>query len=308
MSIQEFDLEKIRKLVFDRTAAISANNPQTESQTEMIYEDENFKPNDFSRSVHLSLKINPDYESMSYMNTFNVQNILNRHSIFKSSNIIGKTSINENFIIYISLLKSNIYQKYRINIPLSRVLKNNKERLENGKFIREDQLIDSETNEKCFKNSLIEFKNWLKIFVKSLPGFDKFDDEDFQSIIDSAATLLLGVHLSEFHKNDESFIIAENVQLTKARYIQLFGETLSEYIFKFHSSFNQLKLTDYELVLFYTFILSNVNTNIVKDKICLLQMKAKYTRAMIYEFELSKKNAYFYQQFSEVNFNFKVYN
>jgi len=67
MSIQEFDLERIRKLVFDRAAAISANNPQTESQTEMIYEDENFKPNDFSRSVHLSLKINPDHESMSYI-------------------------------------------------------------------------------------------------------------------------------------------------------------------------------------------------------------------------------------------------
>ena len=111
-----------------------------------------------------------------------------------------------------------------------------------------------------------------------------------------------------FHKNDESYIIAENIQLTKARYIQLFGETLSEYIFKFHSCFNQLKLTDYELVLFYTFILSSVNTNIVKDKICLLQMKAKYTRAIIYEFELSKKNAYFYQQFSEVNFKFKVNN
>jgi len=300
MSIQEFDLERIRKLVFDRAAAISANNLQTESQTEMIYEDENFKPNDFSRSVHLRLKINPDHESMSYMNQFNVQNILNRHSIFKSSNIIGKTSINENFIIYISLLKSNVYQKYRINIPLSKVLKNNKERLENGNFIRGDQLIDSEIIENSFKNIKVEFKIWLKNFAKNLPGFDKFDDEDFQSIIDSGATLLLSVHLSEFHKNDESFIIGENFQLTKARYIQLFGNTLSENIFKFHSSFNQLKLTDYELALFYTFILSSVNTNIVKDKMCLLQLKAKYTRAIIYEFELSKKNAYFYQQFSEV--------
>jgi len=46
--------------------------------------------------------------------------------------------------------------------------------------------------------------------------------------------------------------------------------------------------------------LASCNLNIVKDRLCLLQLKAKYTRALIYQFELNKRTPNFYQDLNDV--------
>ena len=46
---------------------------------------------------------------------------------------------------------------------------------------------------------------------------------------------------------------------------------------------------------------------LVKDKVCLTQLKEKYTRALIYEFELTKRSPTFFQSFSDVSFMFLEY-
>ena len=66
-------------------------------------------------TVHLTLKLDDDEKSMNYMNFLKLNEYINKHSEFKASNIIAQTSINENFIAFVSLLKRKVYQLYKLN-------------------------------------------------------------------------------------------------------------------------------------------------------------------------------------------------
>lgn len=195
------------------------------------------------------------------MNTFNVQNILNRHSTFRTANIVSKTSINENFIIYISLLKNKAYQTYNLNIVKSSILNNHHKRLLSGDYIKLTEYVDQRTVWNCFLNSQTEFLAWLTEYARQLPGFDKFDAEDFQTIVDSSLTLLLGVQISEFVQEHENYAIFQHIQLCRKRMWVLFGKMFTSLLIEFHRDLNNLKLTDYELSLFYPFALLSCNGN-----------------------------------------------
>ena len=66
--------------------------------------------------MQLSLRLNDDFKSMDYMNLFNINNIMKKNPIISSMSLIPKTSINDNFTIFISLLKNKVYQVYKKNI------------------------------------------------------------------------------------------------------------------------------------------------------------------------------------------------
>lgn len=299
MSIEESDMERIRRLVFERAAKHDLSNQKTDLETD---EDElkRKKTLDLSNEIHLSLKINPDHESMNYMNTFNVQNILNRHSTFKSSNMVVKTSINENFIIFISLLKNKVYQTYRIKILESNLVRNSKERLRTGDFIKLDQLSESHFTRDNIIEVRSDVQDWLKDFAIHLPGFDKFDSEDLNNIVEISTSLLFLFLISEFFVADNITVIFKNVQMSNNVFEKIFGRTYTDLVLNFFKDFNQLKLNDYEKALFFPFVLTSCNPNRVKDRLCLLHLKAKYTRALIYEFELSQRYSTFYQNLVDV--------
>jgi hypothetical protein len=218
---------------------------------------------DLSDEINLSLKINPDHESMNYMNTFNVQNILNRHSTFKYSNMVAKTSINENFIIFISLLKNKVYQTYRIKILENNLIKNSKKRLETGDFIQSGQTLASSFENQFTREDLIQVRldvqTWLKQFTVQLPGFDKFDSEDFNSIVDTSTSLVFVLLLSEFFVDNQITVIFKNVQMSNCAFEKLFGRIYTDLILNFFRDFNRLKLNDYEKALFFPFVLTSCN-------------------------------------------------
>lgn len=55
---------------------------------------------------------------------------------------------------------------------------------------------------------------------------------------------------------------------------------------------------------FFNNYIFTLKVNLVKDSLCLLQLKAKYTRALIYQFELNKRSPNFYQELSDVSYYF----
>ena len=254
MSINENDLERIRKIVLEKAVLAQKEN---ESDTEDELKRKS-APN-LSTAIYLTLKINADQESMSYMNTFNVQNILNRHSTFRTANIVAKTSINENFIIYISLLKNKAYQIYKLNIENCELVSNIRNRTSTGDFIRPDQHVDEKTLLNLFVTAQSQVLTWLNVYAKQLPGFNKFDNEDFSNIIESSICLLLAVKVSEFVKEDENYTIFQNVQICKSRMSVLFGHSFADLILQFHKDFNQLELIENEMALLYPFVLTSCN-------------------------------------------------
>ena len=201
----------------------------------------------YSKSIHLSLKIGPDENSTIYMNVFNTSKIFSQHNLFSMTSINPKTSINENFIVFISMLKNRTYQIYKINKKKSGILKNIAHRKESGDFIGNGQFVKIDKIWENYFLTLMENSEWLSEYARELLGFDKFDQEDFASIIESASPLLLGVHWSEYVKSNESFKMIHNIHLTNERIHLIFGSVLAELITQFDRNFSQLNLTEYEL-------------------------------------------------------------
>ena len=53
-----------------------------------------------------------------------------------------------------------------------------------------------------------EFTYWLSIFAKELPGFDKFNQEDFMTIVSSS--FQLGLHVKDLYFNNDLYVITSN--------------------------------------------------------------------------------------------------
>ena len=137
-------------------------------------------------------------------------------------------------------------------------------------------------------------------FAKELPGFNNFDSDDFSAIIDSSFTIMFGILGDDYYRNGEINIILKNIQFSRARVLLIFGKAFHELAVNFRRSYSKLKFTDYEKALFYPFVLCSCNEFLVKDKTCLFQLKEKYTRALIYEFDLNKRNDSFYRDLNDV--------
>ena len=74
-----------------------------------------------------------------------------------------------------------------------------------------------------------EFTNWLSIFAKELPGFDKFNQEDFMTIVSSS--FQLGLHVKDLYFNNDLYVITSNgYQLSRNRMNIGFG-SFTRYIF-----------------------------------------------------------------------------
>ena len=210
----------------------------------------------YSKSIHLSLKIGSDEQLMAYMNVFNTSNIFGQHNLFSMASLNPKTSINENFIIFISILKNRAYHTYKINKKKSGILENIKHRKESGEFIGNEQFVQIDLIWENYFHTLIEHSEWLGEYARQLLGFDKFDREDLASIIESASPLLLGVHWSEYVKPNESFKMIRSIHLTEQRIRLIFGSVLAELIIQFDSEFSKLNLTEYELGIVCRFLVS----------------------------------------------------
>ena len=201
----------------------------------------------YSKSIHLSIKINPDEESMDYMNQFNAASLFSKHALFSPASLGVKTSINEHFTVFISLLKNRTYQLYKLNRHQSGILKNIQQRIDNGDFVGNSQFVPIDTIWEQYFHTLMDHSAWLSEFGRQLLGFDKFDAEDFSSIVEAASPLLLGVHWSEYVKSNESFKMIGKIQLTSERIRLIFGTVLAELIIQFDTNFSQLKLNEFEL-------------------------------------------------------------
>ena len=273
--------------------------------------------------MYLTLKISDD-ESLKHINLVKNNNLLNTNSNFSfdSSNLLPKTSINDDFIIFISLLKNKVFQAYKTHITESTILNNTRNRLQNGDFVAKE--LDINKLNMTFFEGQLENIVWLQKFIKDLPGFDKFDTDDTNVLVGSSSGFLLSFQLTEYYKSEEINVsIIKNVQYSKETMYLMFGKYFTDGVFKFHYDLNQLMFTEVEKALFYPFVISSCRgiVNIakiyfhyyfiificfykdqkVRDKETLLRLREKYTRALIYEFELNNRNASFFIDLQNVS-------
>jgi len=208
----------------------------------------------------------------------------------------------------ITQLKDKAYEIYIKNIKSSNILNNAYMKLKNKDYIDEnDPNITKELIWQGIGPTFGELSLWLTQYFKELKGFDKLNHQDLINIIGSSFPFLYAIHTSCFfdEKNNEcSMIISNSIQTTKKRFFQQFSSyDIVDLIFKFHDLFNKLNLTKSEMALFYPFILCGCNPDIINDKEKFFRIKYYYTKCIIYQFHLNKRDSIFYQN---LNDSFKI--
>ena len=219
-------------------------------------------------------------------------------SLFESL-IMNKNFLfnNDNEFYFITLIKDKTFQIYQKNIKLSNVLNNSIERLKNNDFIKEtDESVTKDLIWQGLGPTLGEFSKWLAQMTKDLVGFNMLNHEDLTTIISAAVMTCYMIHISCFFQNNECYmIISNNIQNTKKRLLQIFYPHLVDLIFKFYHFFKELNLTETELTLWYPFVLLSCDYNLVKDKETLFKIKSYYSKCLLYQFYLNKRDSIFLQ-------------
>lgn len=196
--------------------------------------------------------------------------LLKQHKLFESSNTLPNTiHSDENDIFLNAILKDKVFQLYKKHLTHSSLINSTTERLKSKDYIDfNDQNITVKEVWSGLMGMISEHTKWLTRFAKDLPGFSDLTEEDFTAMVFSSTLLLYEIQINRFVSSQENYTILTNrIQMSRTRMIQLFGLFLTELVFEFHSRFKNFELSDYEMSLFYPFVLCSCNGICFKFKL-----------------------------------------
>ena len=242
----------------------------------------------------------------------------NKHNLANNfSNIIF---ISENEFALITILKDKVFQLYSKIIKESKVLNTSKERYETKNYINHEEIVSIDEILDGILEIHEDVTTWLVNLTKQLPGFDKFKQDDLMTIALNSAQLTIGVHLKDLYfDNDVHVISSKGYLLSRNRMNLAFGTMISTFYFCMNNKLKQLDLSENEVSLYYPFALTCCQrkliylcfifklfvyiffkAKLVNDKEKLFELKAYYTKMLLYEFKLNGRDESFLKLFKEV--------
>lgn len=178
-----------------------------------------------------------------------IHNIITSHKAFDTSFHANNSSQEK----IIQFLRENIYSLFQNTFDYESIEKMN-EKVINKKYIDENVTADDVWS--GLLPSIAESTKWLTHFAQQLPGFDKFDLEDFSFLVHGGVLPLHTLKYNTFYRNNENYtILKNNVIYNKKNVNLLFGKNLSDLVFLFFKKARSLNLTEREFALFHPFIL-----------------------------------------------------
>jgi hypothetical protein len=225
----------------------------------LIYQDQN----DLFEMFNINLNQYKEFDLKKFLNV--------DYQLFKSSEIIPKTfftnmyinSHDENILILLTLIKDKTYQLYK---EYTKIFESQLERanylVKHNITIYDghDATLDQAWNA-VFKYHSEHIKDYM-IYTKELPGFNKICAEDLASIHRENITLIAMLRCQMLIIKGESYFVSDNIQFCKSWTRKLFGEKACIHVFKLHTSFEDLHLTDNEMALVIPFILTSTGYKI----------------------------------------------
>ena len=205
---------------------------------------------------------NLPFNNLNSANIFTIKNLINSS---RFTSLAPKTSLtsyfvntkNENYLIFISLLKDKCYQLYIENLnELSWSFKENYVR------IKEVELIDTTqewaVNEMmgAIMRSFRKFAFSLINYAKQLPGIGSINDQDLEKIINTSIYLFNFLKFISCFCDNECFILYEDkYRITRKWMVFIVGEEPVNALYKFCRELNKLELNTKEMSVLYPFLL-----------------------------------------------------
>jgi hypothetical protein len=200
-----------------------------------------------------------------------------------------------------SLLNDKIYQMYNdCNKKVNEAYEKAQYLISHGITVYDGH--DSNTKE--IWNNLVEsIPNFVKMvisFAKEVPGLCDMDQSDFTIVINSKLFDFYIIQNAHLFINGESYqIISNNIQYSRAWMNKIKTKAKNDVLFEFAEEFNRLNLTVKEKALLSTLSFTFPEEK-VRDKENLNNINEYYTRAILYEFDLNKRNHEFMIKFGQI--------
>nr|ASL70614.1 nuclear receptor [Brachionus koreanus] len=244
-----------------------------------------------------------------------MRNLLDLHKPLKTANILPRTnyssmfttSFNQNDLSYhiiSSLINDKIYQLYNTHSEPTMMVYEKAQRMiaqgnigalgNNSADLTLDQVWSS------LVQSIPEFVKSVILFFKEVPGLNEINEGDFANILNSKLFDFFVVMNSILFIKGESYLhLPNNIHYTRYWMQKIKGKYTTDVLFEFVQELNDLNMTNKEKALFIVLVFTMPDLD-VEDHENLQDLNEYYTRSILYEFDLNKRDLVFLAKFRRV--------
>nr|ASL70537.1 nuclear receptor [Brachionus calyciflorus] len=244
-----------------------------------------------------------------------MKNLLDLHKPLRKANILPRTnyssmfttSFNQNDLSYhiiSSLINDKIYQLYNTHSEPTLMVYEKAKRLiakgnmsilgDNSPDLTLDQVWSS------LVQSIPEFVKSVILYFKEVPGLNEINESDFANILNNKLFDFFIIMNSILFIKGESFLhLPNNIHYTRYWMQKIKGKYTTDMLFDFVQELNDLNLTNKEKALFIVLVFTMPDLD-VEDHENLQDLNEYYTRSILYEFDLNKRDTYFLARFRRV--------
>lgn len=249
----------------------------------------------------------------------NCSDIFHRDHPIKASSI----EIKSNFLdIYMQMTHENLEPSYKIicsllNDKIYQIFNENMEKI-NLDLKNTIHMLESEDQSQFNNASLDEIWSGLIgfvpcmvkliiVFVKEMPGLNELSPKDFTTIINNRMFDSFILIHSCFFINGESYLrLNNNAHYSRYWMNKVKGKKKTDAVFDFVEQLNALQMTTRERSLLLPLIIT-MHDESIEDLSTLHVLNEYYTRAILYEFDLTKRDNSFIIELSKVKFLFEEF-
>ncbi|RNA00497.1 nuclear receptor subfamily 1 group D member 2, partial [Brachionus plicatilis] len=241
-----------------------------------------------------------------------MRNLLELHKPLKTANILPRTnyssmftnSFNQNDLSYhiiSSLINDKIYQLYNTHSEPTMMVYEKAQRMiaqgslgalgNNSAELTLDQVWSS------LVQSIPEFVKSVILFFKEVPGLNEINESDFANILNNKLFDFFVIMNSILFIKGESYLhLPNNIHYTRYWMQKIKGKYTTDFLFDFVQEMNDLSMTNKEKALFIVLVFTMPDLE-VEDHENLQDLNEYYTRSILYEFDLNKRDLVFLAKF-----------
>lgn len=180
-----------------------------------------------------------------------------------------------------------------------------KELCENPELSAESMRNQSDlTVEKVWSSLVESIPNFVKTviaFAKEIPGLNELNQKDFATIINNKLFDFFIISNSILFINGDSFLyLPGNIRYTRYWMNRIKTREITDKLFAFVAEFNELFLTSKEKALLVVLLFTMPDVDGLDDLDTLRDLNEYYTRALLYEFDVNKRDFNFMCKFKDV--------
>lgn len=207
-----------------------------------------------------------------------------------------------NYFLISSLINDKIYQLYNEHTRhISQFYDRARYLIKNNIRVFDGHDMELEKVWNSLVESIPEFVKLVIKFSKQVPGLNEINESDFATIINNKLFDFFIITNSSLFIDGESYLyLPNNIQYTRSWMNKIKGVEVTDKLFAFVDDFNSLYFSNKEKALLITLLFTMPDVELT-DPEALKDLNEFFTRSLLYEFDVSKRDFSFMNRFKHVS-------